>query len=93
MDSGKIVIKVGDGRKGLKEFAPYDAIHVGAGRSWTNNAVYNIILLAATEVPKDLLDQLAPGGRMVITQQWMSFYIQTPYRWSLSVHQGTKNSL
>ena len=28
--NGKIVIKEGDGRKGLKEFAPYDCIHVGA---------------------------------------------------------------
>lgn len=40
-----------DGRKGWEEFAPYDAIHVGA---------------AASEVPLALLDQLKPGGRMVI---------------------------
>ncbi|KAI3903012.1 hypothetical protein MKW92_046793 [Papaver armeniacum] len=33
------------------EFAPYDAIHVGA---------------AAREIPKQLIDQLKPGGRLVI---------------------------
>lgn len=42
---------VTDGRLGWPEFEPYDAIHVGA---------------AAPEVPQPLLDQLKPGGRMVI---------------------------
>lgn len=42
---------VGDGRLGYVEAAPYDAIHVGA---------------AADEVPQALLDQLKPGGRLVI---------------------------
>jgi len=51
LESGKVVFKEGDGRKGWKEHAPYDAIHVGAG---------------AEELPKDLVDQLAKGGRMVI---------------------------
>jgi protein-L-isoaspartate(D-aspartate) O-methyltransferase len=51
LDSGKLVIKEGDGRKGMPEFAPFDAIHVGA---------------AAPTMPQDLVDQLAPGGRMVI---------------------------
>lgn len=42
----------GDGWKGgPEEYAPYNAIHVGA---------------AASAVPKALLDQLAPGGKMVI---------------------------
>lgn len=40
-----------DGRLGWPEFAPYDAIHVGA---------------AAPEIPQPLIDQLKPGGRMVI---------------------------
>lgn len=40
-----------DGRKGWPEHAPYDAIHVGA---------------AAQEIPQPLIDQLKPGGRMVI---------------------------
>ncbi|KAJ4712463.1 Protein-L-isoaspartate O-methyltransferase [Melia azedarach] len=44
-------VHVGDGREGWPEFAPYDAIHVGA---------------AAPEIPKALIDQLKPGGRMVI---------------------------
>lgn len=40
-----------DGRLGWPEHAPYDAIHVGA---------------AAAELPQVLIDQLKPGGRMVI---------------------------
>ena len=40
-----------DGREGWAEFAPYDAIHVGA---------------AAPEIPQPLIDQLKPGGRLVI---------------------------
>lgn len=64
--NGKIVIKEGDGRKGLKEFAPYDCIHVGAGR-YLSLYVWklNISLLASPDVPNELLEQLAPGGRMV----------------------------
>ncbi len=46
-----IVTKRGDGSKGWKEAAPYERI---------------IVTAAATEVPKALLDQLAPGGIMVI---------------------------
>ncbi|CAA7030850.1 unnamed protein product [Microthlaspi erraticum] len=51
LKQGSLSLHVGDGRKGWGEFAPYDAIHVGA---------------AASEVPQALLDQLKPGGRMVI---------------------------
>ena len=51
LDDGSITIVVGDGREGLAAFGPYDVIHVGA---------------AAQEVPKPLLDQLAPNGIMVI---------------------------
>eukprot|EP00897_Mesotaenium_endlicherianum_P007264 jgi/Mesen1/6566/ME000336S05785 len=40
-----------DGRVGYAEGAPYDAIHVGA---------------AARELPQELVDQLKPGGRLVI---------------------------
>jgi len=40
-----------DGRLGWPELAPYDAIHVGA---------------AAPEVPQALIEQLKPGGRLVI---------------------------
>jgi len=42
---------LGDGWKGVPEYAPYDAIHVGA---------------AAKEVPLSLLEQLSTGGIMVI---------------------------
>ena len=46
-----IVIIEGDGRKGLKQYAPYDVIHVGA---------------AVEAIPQELLDQLASGGIMVL---------------------------
>ena len=42
---------VGDGRLGFPSLAPYNAIHVGA---------------AAPELPQHLVDQLAPGGRLVV---------------------------
>jgi protein-L-isoaspartate(D-aspartate) O-methyltransferase len=42
---------VGDGYAGWPQHAPFDAIHVGA---------------AAPAVPQALLEQLAPGGRLVI---------------------------
>ncbi|XP_030542184.1 protein-L-isoaspartate O-methyltransferase 1-like [Rhodamnia argentea] len=51
LKQGSLSISVGDGRQGWPEFAPYDAIHVGA---------------AAREIPQPLIDQLKPGGRMVI---------------------------
>jgi len=44
-------VPVGDGTIGWRPFAPYDAILVAA---------------ASPEVPAPLLEQLAPGGRMVI---------------------------
>ncbi|XP_028553354.1 protein-L-isoaspartate O-methyltransferase-like [Dendrobium catenatum] len=51
LDGGSLSLHVSDGRLGWPELAPYDAIHVGA---------------AASEIPTALLDQLKPGGRMVI---------------------------
>ncbi|KAM6912302.1 l-isoaspartyl protein carboxyl methyltransferase, like isoform 1-T2 [Xenentodon cancila] len=51
LSSGRIRLVVGDGRHGYLEGAPYDAIHVGA---------------AAASVPKSLLEQLKPGGRLVL---------------------------
>lgn len=47
----RIELIVGDGRKGYELGAPYDAIHVGA---------------AAPNLPEALLDQLKPGGRLII---------------------------
>lgn len=50
LEESKIELVCGDGRKGFKEKAPYDCIHVGAG---------------AENIPQDLIDQLSNGGRMV----------------------------
>jgi protein-L-isoaspartate(D-aspartate) O-methyltransferase len=47
----QVEIRVGDGSRGWAEHAPFDRILVTA---------------AAAEPPRALLDQLAPGGRMVI---------------------------
>uniref|UniRef100_A0A3B4ZE04 Protein-L-isoaspartate O-methyltransferase n=1 Tax=Stegastes partitus TaxID=144197 RepID=A0A3B4ZE04_9TELE len=51
LSSGRIRLVVGDGRLGFPDGAPYDAIHVGA---------------AAATIPKALLEQLKPGGRLVL---------------------------
>ncbi len=48
---GNITIRVGDGSLGWPEFAPFDRILVTAG---------------AELVPASLIEQLAPGGRMVL---------------------------
>lgn len=48
---GRVELVVGDGRLGYPDGAPYDAIHVGA---------------AAKELPQPLIDQLAPGGRLIL---------------------------
>ena len=46
-----VTVLVGDGTLGWRPFAPYDAILVAA---------------ASPEIPAPLIEQLAPGGRMVI---------------------------
>ena len=46
-----VSVRVGDGYKGWPEAAPFDSI---------------VVTAAAAEPPKPLLDQLKPGGRMVI---------------------------
>ena len=46
-----VTVLVGDGTLGWRPFAPYDAILVAA---------------ASPEIPMPLVEQLAPGGRMVI---------------------------
>ncbi len=46
-----VLIRVGDGTIGWNEHAPYDGILVTAG---------------APEVPRPLLEQLKPGGRLVV---------------------------
>jgi protein-L-isoaspartate(D-aspartate) O-methyltransferase len=47
-----VVVRVGDGTLGWPEHSPYDAIVVGAG--------------GRRAPPGALLEQLAPGGRLVI---------------------------
>ena len=51
LETGRLRIEVADGFEGFEEEAPYDCIHVGC---------------AAPEIPKALLDQLAPNGFMMI---------------------------
>uniref|UniRef100_A0A2M4AUG7 protein-L-isoaspartate(D-aspartate) O-methyltransferase n=2 Tax=Anopheles triannulatus TaxID=58253 RepID=A0A2M4AUG7_9DIPT len=51
IDTGKVILIEGDGRLGCKEYAPYDCIHVGA---------------AAPKTPEELINQLKPGGRLVV---------------------------
>jgi protein-L-isoaspartate(D-aspartate) O-methyltransferase len=46
-----VTVMIGDGSLGLREHAPYDAVNVAAA--------------AAGGIPPALLDQLAPGGRLV----------------------------
>jgi protein-L-isoaspartate(D-aspartate) O-methyltransferase len=48
---GNVAVRIGDGTRGWAEHAPFDKILVTA---------------AAAVPPKALLDQLAPGGRMVL---------------------------
>ncbi|CAF1002609.1 unnamed protein product [Adineta ricciae] len=50
-DDGVLEIVTGDGRLGYPQDGPYDAIHVGA---------------AASSRPNELIDQLKPGGRLVV---------------------------
>merc|ERR1711997_297087 len=51
LESGQVKLVVGDGRQGHAQNGPYHAIHVGA---------------AAPSLPQALVDQLAPGGRLII---------------------------
>lgn len=51
LDITNVQVHVGDGSLGLPKYAPYNAI---------------IVTAAAPQVPEPLLEQLAPGGRLVI---------------------------
>ncbi|XP_077286890.1 protein-L-isoaspartate (D-aspartate) O-methyltransferase [Arctopsyche grandis] len=51
LKSERIKLVVGDGRLGYESCAPYNAIHVGA---------------AAPTMPQALIDQLKPGGRLIV---------------------------
>ena len=61
LENKKIILLNEDGRKGVKEYAPFKVIHVGA---------------AAEEIPEDLIEQLDKNGRMFIpvgeySDQWI----------------------
>ena len=51
LERGEVILEVADGRNGWPAKAPYDCIHVGA---------------AAPTVPPALVEQLKPGGRLII---------------------------
>jgi len=51
LESGRVEMIAGDGRKGYVAAGPYDCIHVGA---------------AAPTIPQELVDQLAQPGRLFI---------------------------
>lgn len=51
IENNRVKLVVGDGRLGYPEEAPYNAIHVGA---------------ASPNLPQALVDQLAPGGRLIV---------------------------
>ncbi|XP_058126047.1 protein-L-isoaspartate(D-aspartate) O-methyltransferase-like [Anopheles coustani] len=51
IETGKVILVEGDGRQGYQQHAPYDCIHVGA---------------AAPETPQELINQLKPGGRLIV---------------------------
>ena len=51
LDDGKIVFLTGKTHEGLMQYSPYDAINVG--------------YVIEEKVPRDLLKQLAKGGRLV----------------------------
>jgi hypothetical protein len=77
-----LVIAVADGFNGLPEHAPYDAIHVGAAAPGVYHrrdaaiAIYSILRRIrcrascpqrlGAEVPQALVEQLKPGGLMVV---------------------------
>ena len=60
IENKKLILLNEDGRKGIKQYAPFKVIHVGA---------------AAPEIPQDLIDQLDNNGRMFIPvgtyDQWI----------------------
>ena len=51
LDEKKVILSNKDGREGVKDYAPYKIIHVGA---------------AAEEIPQHLIEQLDKNGRMFI---------------------------
>ena len=51
LDIYNVRLRQGDGWEGWRKYAPYDGI---------------IVTAAASEIPVNLLDQLSPGGRLIM---------------------------
>lgn len=77
LTSGLLELHVGDGWRGWPAHAPYDAIHVGAAAESTCLLLQDLSRLLSRSilafphllrlgVPIALVEQLKPGGRMVI---------------------------
>jgi protein-L-isoaspartate(D-aspartate) O-methyltransferase len=65
---GRVQLHVGDGTRGVPEFAPFAAVAVAA---------------AALEPPPALYEQLEPRGRLVVPvggsgEQWLEVIVRTP---------------
>lgn len=74
------VFVVGDGRKGLPEHAPFDAIHVGA---------------ASPHEPRELMNQLKVGGRLIVPvgtyhQEMLQIDRVSETQWSRSSLMGVQ---
>ena len=67
----EIIPELAEGAKNILNHLSYKNITVRAGdgyKGWPNKAPFERIMVTAapTEVPQTLVDQLAPGGRMVL---------------------------
>jgi protein-L-isoaspartate(D-aspartate) O-methyltransferase len=73
-----VCVRNSDGWRGWPEHAPYDAI---------------IVTAAAPEMPVDLIDQLKPGGRLVVpigapgATQFLTL-IEKDIEGKVTVHEG-----
>ena len=67
----EIIPELAEGAKNILNHLSYKNITVRAGdgyKGWPNKAPFERIMVTAapTEVPQELIDQLAPGGRMIL---------------------------
>jgi len=63
-----VVARCSDGTIGWPDESPFEAIIVTAGIGWPDESPFEAIIVTAgaPEVPEKLVQQLAPGGRLVI---------------------------
>jgi protein-L-isoaspartate(D-aspartate) O-methyltransferase len=67
----EIIPELAEGAKNILNHLSYKNITVRAGdgyKGWSDKAPFERIMVTAapTEVPQELIDQLAPGGRMIL---------------------------